>query len=291
MRFLIFLLMFATLPLAAEVFFIPGWQTGVDSSRDGCVRILKDIFPDETITVQSWDGMDLQWSLVKSKADAHTQRVLNRVLAMPEAQRRELIIIGHSIGARIAIEVLCELARRNIKIHSSAFLGGAVADDDPRIRRSLDAIRFTCCMVYNPDDWVLKYLYPLGEVIGHTPLGLYGWSERDMRVFESRAPKELFGPFNHYAYLYLYELARLYRRLPEFREVTVIQDEENEVRHPGDELFWETVDNSGGWQLQKSIYSGKFRILDDHNIRRACGSESKMRESFADVKRQLLGDN
>ena len=147
MRFLLFLLMFATLPLAAEVFFIPGWQTGVDSSRDGCVRILKDIFPDETITVQSWDGMDLQWSLVKSKADAHTQRVLNRVLAMPEAQRRELIIIGHSIGARIAIEVLCELARRNIKIHSSAFLGGAVADDDPRIRRSLDAIRFTCCMV------------------------------------------------------------------------------------------------------------------------------------------------
>lgn len=291
MRFFILLLMFTTLPLAAEVFFIPGWQTGVDSSRDGCVRILRDIFPDETISVQSWDGMDLQWSYVKAKAEAHTRKVLERILAMPEDQRRELVVVGHSIGARIAIEVLCELARRNMKVHSSVFLGGAIGDDDPRIRRSLDAIRFTCCIVYNPDDWVLKYLYPMGEVLGHTPLGLTGWSEWDSRVFESRAPNERFGPFNHYAYLYLYELARLYSRLPEFREVVVIQDEENIERHPGDELFWETVESFGGWKLQKNIYSGKFRILDDHFIRRANGSENKMRESFTDVKRQLLGEN
>ena len=288
MRFFVLLLLFSVLPLSAEVFFIPGWQTGVDSSRDGCVAILRDIFPGQKITVQPWDGMDLQWSRVKAKAESHNQRVLARVLALPENQRRDLIIVGHSVGANIAVEVLCELARRKIKIHSSVLLGGALPNDDPRIRRSLDAVRFCCCIVYNPDDWVLKYLYPLGEVVSRKPLGLEGWSGWDMRVFESRAPDERFGLFNHYAYLYLYELARLYRNLPEFHEVTVAQDEENLERQPGDDVFCETVESFSGWKLQKSVYSGKFRILDDHNIRRANGRESKMRESFAGIKEQLF---
>ena len=274
-------------PLCGEVFFIPGWRTGF-SGRDGCVRILKDAYPGKKIVVKSWDSLQ-SWQLTKRNAAVQTEKLTSEILALSENERRELILVGHSIGAQIVVDILCELSRRKLKIHSAALVGAALPDNDPRIGRALNAISHYCSIVYNPDDLVLKYLFPLDNGL-HIPLGLNGWTESDYRVFESRARSDRVGFFNHYAYIYLEELDRLLETLPPERpEVTVLQGEKNIERHPADELFWDTVEYSGGWKLQKNCFSSKYRILDEYSIRRANGSEKDMRKSFADIIRQLGG--
>ena len=268
------------------VFFIPGWRTGFHG-RDGCVRILRDVYPGKEIIVKSWDSMQ-PWSVTKRNADDYTKVLISEILAMPESERRNLIIVGHSIGARITVDILNELARRKLQIHSAALLGGALPDDDVRISRALDALRFFCSIVYNPDDWVLKYLFPLDHKL-HSPLGLNGWTGQDYRVFESKARSDRFGFCNHFAYIYLEELDRLVEKLPqELPEVSVMQDEADVVRIPADEIFWQTVRRFGNWQLQKSSYNPeKYRILDGRGFRRATGQRVKMTEAFDDVCRQL----
>jgi len=282
------LIFFALLLLSAggaEVFFVPGWRTGYHG-REGCVRILRDIYPGCEITVKSWDS-NRSWGRTKQNAATHTRKLLDEILQMSDSRRRELILVGHSIGAKIVVDVLNELRRRGMVVHSSALLGGALLSDDAAIAASLDAIRNYCCIVYNPHDWVLKMLFPLDNRM-HAPLGLYGWTGRDYRVFESQAPKERVGFFNHYAYIYLEELDRLVESLPPSRpEVTVMQDAPNEVRVPADQVFWTDVELFGGWKLQSNKDSGMFRILDDRGRRRANGCEEKMRSAFTDVVRQL----
>ena len=279
--------LFFSLPAMADVFLVPGWRTGF-SGRDGCVRIMKDVFPGKKIVVKSWDSLQ-PWHITKRNARVQTEKLLMEILAMPENDRRELILVGHSIGAQIVVDILCELARRKMKIHSVSLLGGALPDDDPRISGSLEAIRFYCTIVYNPDDWVLKYLFPLDNSM-HAPLGLNGWSGSDHRVFEARTHSDRFGFCNHFAYIYLEELDRLMSRIPPERpEVKVIQDEINIERVPADNICWDTILSHGGWKLQKNCTGGLCRILDDHCVRRAWGSEDKMRESFADLCRQLDG--
>jgi hypothetical protein len=286
MRYLFCILFFITLSgAAAEVFFVPGWRTGFHG-RDGCVRVLRDVYPGCEISVKSWNSKQ-SWQTTKKNAVIHTEKLLNEILQMPEARRRELILVGHSIGAKIVVDILNELRRRGMMVHSSALLGGALLRDDPAIASSLEAIRFYCCIVYNPHDWVLKILFPLDNRL-HVPLGLYGWGGKDPRVFESCAPEERIGFFNHFAYIYLEELDRLVEKLPPVRlEVTVLQDAPNEVRIPADQVFWIDISSSGGWKLQSRKDIGKFRIIDDRGMRRAWGSESKMREAFADVELQL----
>lgn len=287
MRYLFFIFLLLSLKVSGEVFFVPGWRTGFDS-RDLCVVRLKEAYPEEKITVKSWDSLQ-PWDVTKENARKQTAKLLEEVLAMSPENRGNLILVGHSIGAQIAVDILYELSLRGMKIHSAALLGAAVNDDDPRIEALLGAIKNYCCIVYNPDDWVLRYLFPLDNSL-HSPLGLNGWIGKNPQVYEMKAVSDRFGFCNHYAYIYLDALICLVKKLPpEYPDVQVLQDESNKERVPADEIFWESVDNFRDWQLQKSI-DGKFRILDPQGKRRANGSEVKMREAFADVKKQLTAE-
>ena len=284
MRISFIIFLFASFSVSAEVFFIPGWRTGFDG-RDGCVRILKDAYPGKKITVKSWDSLQ-SWEIAKKNAAAYTQVLQAEILRMPETEQRELILVGHSIGAQIVVDILNELAARKLKIHSMALLAGVLPDNDSRISRSLDAVRFYCCNIYNPDDWVLKYIFPLDNKM-HAPLGLFGYAGKDYRMVEARANSDRFGFANHFAYIYLEELDRLLDKLPAvYPDVKVKQDLPNIQRRPADMIFWETVLKYGQWQLQKHR-NGQFRILDDHGVRRARGNEQNMRKAFDDVCRQL----
>lgn len=45
---------------------------------------------------------------------------------------------------------------------------------------------------------------------------------------------------------------------------------------PGMRVFWNTLNKSQGWKLQKNYYYDHCRILDEYNVRRAWGTESDM---------------
>ena len=49
----------------------------------------------------------------------------------------------------------------------------------------------------------------------------------------------------------------------------------------GGKVFWENLDKRGGYVLQRNIFTGHCRILDEKNIRVAWGEEGPMRAKLA----------
>ena len=270
--------------LRAEVFFIPGWRVGF-AKREGVYRRLLEAFPGEKVTVKAWDSRQ-PWDVTKKNAREVMEKFFQEILSMPEKERLDLVLVGHSIGAEIVIEILNKLADEGKKIHSAALLGAAIAENDPRIGRSLEALRFYCFNIFNPGDWVLLFLFPLDKP-GSTSLGLYGWHGSDCRFFEAAVTHSDRVAFaNHYAYIYLDELGIMLKNIPRFAEIEVIQDEENISRVPADMLYWHTTAEFQGWLLQRNS-AGKHRILDPDGVRRAHGSGEKMKKSFDDLAEKL----
>ena len=201
---------------------------------------------------------------------------------MPEAERRELVLIGHSIGGRIVLNLLNRLAAKGKKVHSAVLLAAVVPCDSPQIPHALDAVRFEICDVSNPGDLILKDLYPLDG--DHTaPLGYAGWVGCDPRLIEGVCRHEGGSFLIHFAYLYLEELERMYRALPPRVEVSSASP----PRRPADTLFWQDVEVYGSWRLQRHYDGRSARLLDPDGVRRAAGDNASVRVVFADVKRQL----
>ena len=86
-----------------EVFFVPGWRTG-DSSRAGCVRIMRDIWPGYDISVKSWNSNVALTDAIKN-AEHCADLLKKEISAMPEARRKNLILAGHSLGGAVVLDV------------------------------------------------------------------------------------------------------------------------------------------------------------------------------------------
>ena len=283
MKNLFFIIAFlATAVLSGrEVFFVPGWRTGY-SAREGCVRIMRDIWPGVPITVKSWNSR-VSYEEARNNAAAFSKKLFDEIRSMPEARRRELILVGHSIGAKIALEVISCLADENMQILEAALLGAAVPDDDARMWDLFKVVRTRCYGVAFSGDAVLKLLYPLSET--GTPLGVAGWKFHHPRWVEARIGQKL-SFFNHYAYLYLEELDRLIDSLPPPQEI-VIADAVVPYHWDENGLYWQKIDNVSKWELQKHLFYPEFRILDPEKRVRYTGSEDAARKTFADIVRQL----
>lgn len=72
--------------------------------------------------------------------------------------------------------------------------------------------------------------------------------------------------------------------------IIVMQDKKNPVFKVIPRLLWlwKVVDEKDGWRLQQGVIRrGTYRIIDPKDFQRANGRESKMRESFENIKKQL----
>jgi hypothetical protein len=54
----------------------------------------------------------------------------------------------------------------------------------------------------------------------------------------------------------------------------------------GGKVFWKDIKTYNGWRLQHNYITGYTRILDDHDIRKAWGSQSVMEEKFKRLTRR-----
>ena len=268
----------ASLP-ALEVFFVPGWRTG-DSNRAGCVRIMHDIWPGSAITVKSWDSL-VSLNQARQNAAGFVPELLSEILRMPEEQRSQLVLAGHSLGAAIVLELLCELEKRGIVIHSAALLGTPVANDDPRIFRALNALRGYCYNVAFSGDGILRTLYPLSE--SGLPLGTAGWKYFHPRMLESRKVQS-FSFYHHYAYRYLEELDRL---IDAQDETVVLKNDSQPFLYDETGMFWQVERDYRSWQLQKHIFNGKYRLTDPRKRVRFSGDRKRVNAAFDSVITQF----
>lgn len=270
-----------TLLPGAELFFVPGWRTGY-SSRAGCVRIMKYIWPECRITVKSWNSK-VPLDEAQENAVQYSAQLKAEILAMPENRRRELVLVGHSIGAAIVLDILDMLASRDLTIKEAVLLGAPVPDDDRRIFRAAAAVRGFISITSFRGDAILKLFYPW---FSGKPLGTAGWRFKHPKVFQLITKPE-FSFTNHYAYIYLEQFGVFRDTLPPIPADVKLPGSCTAHFYDESGIFWQTVKQHGSWKLQKHICRNLRRITDDKNRVRCCGEKQKINKIFESVKVQL----
>ena len=51
----------------------------------------------------------------------------------------------------------------------------------------------------------------------------------------------------------------------------------------GGKVFWNDLAECDGWRVQRNSFTGHCRILDQNNVRRAWGEESKIMDFFQKI--------
>ena len=153
----IVVLIFLVKSPGAEVIFVPGWQSKGYVSKL-VKKEIKEIFSAKKVTIHKWKS-EVKWSEAKNNAEKEAELLCEKISKMsPDAQER-LILIGHSLGARVVVRTAKHLKEKNIKVKQVILLGAAVNYDDQDFQ-ACDKISIQPFInVYNRNDYVLKIAY------------------------------------------------------------------------------------------------------------------------------------
>jgi len=295
-------MMLALSVLGGEVWYIPGWNRTTETNGLAYASCVK-VFNDSHCTFKGWDG-DRGWWTAATNADVAATAFANEIAALPVEQRRDLTIVGHSLGGRIVARTLARLTDKNIKIKQGIMLAPAIQVKDPDVYKMGKASEQPVLLVVNPQDVVLKFIFTISGVKDPS-LGADGSAVPLENVSEYSVPENiteetkvdaLWGKSealkrvcNHLAYFYFTELRRILDGKPSKNTQTrVVQGNINfEWKVMDKEIWWVVLDSWSGWKLERNRVTGHCRILNPHKRRMAWGSESEMRTAFAKIKLQL----
>jgi len=290
-----FLLLSADLPCAAggtKVWYVHGWNGPYAEKRsnDEAVKILKGIFPDSEIRVWEWDSLGT-FEDCRNRADRLVRSLTEEIASLPEERRKTLILVGHSLGGRMALRTAAGLSGRGIAIRQAIFLAAAVSVDDPDCGKAFRQQLFPCTNVFCPEDNVLRDAFGIvGESRYVNALGAIGYPAS---AFHHQYCKT--NNIDHDAEEYA---ACLKKRIgtpsdpPVTLNVRVLHPLEQEIKIL--ELYkelrlYKAAEKYRYWTLCKlrRLRRSKYMIVDPTGQVRAYGTEREMRESFDDIKRQL----
>ena len=290
------------------VYYIPGWlRTG--EGNDETWNSFTATFPDARHIRWDWPGNAIWWSKSLLNSEKAWRRLVDELIVLTDEERARVTLVGHSLGARIAVRVLCALAHVGLKVKTAILLGAAIPNDDPDLVVMGHGTVLPVLAFCNPMDIMLKYIYStMGAIMGGERGVAYGTNGstgvlenvKEIAVPEtitdetevwawwgnSKAAKRL---ASHYALFYLTALGRFMRgEISGDERVLVPQDNVNvgsKVTDAG--VWWDVLDDCEGWKLQKHILTKHCRILNPNRVRVAWGSETTMRDSFAKISRTL----
>lgn len=286
----------------AVIWYIPGWMR-TQVPQEGTLACISNAFPEASVEFKAWDG-DRMWPTAVENADREAWRLAFEIATMPEAERRELTIVGHSLGGRMTARILARLAGKDLKIRQAILLAAAIPNDDDDLRRIGDASDLPVMAVCNPDDLTLRYVYAIAGGGTAAAFGANGTVEPLTNVRECVTPTnitkqiEINGVWakaqplkdiaNHHALFYLEYMRRLIGGEAPSDETMVPQGLVN-IEWPVIDagFWWDVVEEFDGWKLERNKVSGHCRILDPQKVRTAWGREKDMRASFEKVKAQV----
>ena len=285
---------------AMTVWYIPGWLR-THTPQDGVLETLAEIFPEAKVEFREWDGDRIDWSKSVANADAAVEGFVREIAALPEAERDGLVLVGHSLGGRIAARVMARLDERGLKVRQGVLAGAAIPYADPDLERIGGGSRLPVLAICNPDDVTLKYVYatvggeasaaygangsvrPLGNVREYVvPASITKETPIDAKWAEVQIAKDV---ANHHALFYLAALKKVTTGEELERRVMVPQDYPT-VEWPVIDggIWWDTLEEANGWKLQRNKVTGHARILDPGKVRKAWGTLDKLRPAFEKVK-------
>lgn len=250
----------ADLP-AEEIVFIPGWQTEFDSPEH-YEKYLKTIFPKAAVTVLKWKS-SCSWDQAKSNASDFVREVVKYIAGKPVREQRRIILVGHSLGGRIAAESAPHLAKKRIKIQQFILMGTAMDwKSDLKVIPSVS--EGVSINIFCRNDDALKIVYNNAE--GHLAAGFCGLNDppaERFRQYESQVAdsNRTIGVkiINHTAETYFAELKLIldgkrvsYRRKFDYSRVELgWQPVPDRWFIPLDKFDHEVLETFADWKLVK----------------------------------------
>ena len=288
--------------LAATVWFIPGWLRTAEP-HEGIMECVSNAFPEASVEFKAWDGDNLVWPLSVDSADKESWRFAFEVAMMPPEARTNLTLVGHSLGGRITARVLARLAENGLKVKQAILMGAAIPANDPDLVTMGLATELPVLAVCNPKDHVLRYVYATVGGEGSVAFGANGTPTPCENVVECVTPTNITSEVdiggiwakkvikdiaNHHEKFYLEYARRILGGEEPSGKVMVPQGFPGVEGHVMDSMvWWDVLDSSGGWKLEKNKVTGHCRIIDPDKLRKAWGREAEMRSAFEKVKQQL----
>ena len=294
-----------TATAAETAVYVPGWcRAGGDSSQE--LSLLAEAYPGACCKVYTWEGDGIDFWACRDEADAEGRRFGMDLAALPEEELAGLVLVGHSLGARVVVRTLATLAAEGKTVRCGVLLAAALPEDDPDLAAAARGCGESLVCISSQGDAMLKWLYGTGGEGLSQALGLNGWPapvpanvvQRFLPPsftdgFVPDAPLMDFAAMRrlclHYAPFYLRYLADLENpaRPEPPNDPDVVRQVLPNLKLPtvDAEIWWSVEDRlAPGWKLERNIVFGQWRILDPDGWRVAWGDETAMRRSFDELK-------
>ena len=295
----------------SEIFFVSGYKTK-NIPEDEYLNLLRKVFPRSNITVKKWESEDafINWKLVINSADGFVNELVDEITRMSKDKQQNLIIIGHSLGGRIAVRTLARLGARHIRVKRGIFLAAAIPDDDSDMEKALYSTRKPCINIYNRNDYVLRNVYGIG--------GENSFFEGALGAYGSRIhyPKLLLIEFNvsqkrdktsrierykeHDSQFYIEELGKRIHD-DELHDLLFPPSKSLDVKHDKQDQ-WKMLKNVNGWCLcshgstnnyQIISPSGDVLIINDETIVKSLYNrvlnELQKAERYEAIEKEIIG--
>ena len=176
--------------MATTVWYIPGWMR-TDALRPELANCISNVFPKAKIEFRDWDGDRLVWAHAVDSADKTAWRIAFEAAMLPKEDRENLVIVGHSLGARITARVLARLGEHGLKIKEGLLLAAAIPNDDPDLAKMGAGSMRPVISVRNPKDVTLRYAYRIAGGEDAFAFGAKGAPEPLANVEERVMPESI----------------------------------------------------------------------------------------------------
>jgi len=293
------------LMMATTVWYVPGWMRA-EEPQEGVMPALTNAFPDAKIEFKAWDGDRTVWPMAVESADKESWRLAFELATMPADEREDLVIVGHSLGGRIAARVLARLAEKNLHVRQAMLLAAAIPYSDADLAKMGGASRLPVMALCNPDDVTLRYVYalfggedaaafgangtlrPIANVVEYvTPSNITERVEVDRSWAKAQVLKDI---CNHHALFYIDYLRGLLKGDAPAGGIMVPQHLptiEHSVVDGG--VWWNVLAEHRGWKLEQHKLTTHCRILNPARTCVAWGGKDAMSAAFEKVKAQTDG--
>jgi predicted alpha/beta hydrolase family esterase len=171
-----------------KVIFIPGWKTN-NEPQDDQRSYLQRIYPEADIEIEYWDS-NRMWYKAKENALNFSKKLAKKLLVNKD-QLSSTVLVGHSLGGRIAVKTLKHLQVDEVNLHTVILLGAAIDVDDEDVKKLdlyAEKLNTSVINLSNEGDFVLKAIYSFMEQTN--PLGYLGPKIEMKKVRNYRIPRK-----------------------------------------------------------------------------------------------------
>lgn len=180
--------------LSVVAWYIPGLWGGEISHEDS--ECLRRALAADAVVCKSWCLPGTAWSEAIDGADAFVDRIFDELRRLDDSRRSEIVLVGHSLGARVVSKAVVRLAEVGLMVGNVVLLGAAIPSDIGLIKPMLLGCAGKPIVVRNEGDAVLKYIYPLVVGDGIPAMGCHCVIDVGNDMIEYAMPEDFAWHYN-----------------------------------------------------------------------------------------------